>query len=93
MQNTFSLILSAAMLLLVLAFCIWVVKRRFIDKKGINAGSQFVGRHIMMQFQDAEKKKAVEQIILQEEERQQDFSGEDPEPGPGNDPADIDDGN
>ena len=93
MQDTFSLTVSAAILLLILAFCIWVVKRRFIDKKGINAGSQFVGRHIMMQFQDAEKKKAVEQIILQEEERQPDFSGEDPEPGSDNNPADIDDDN
>ena len=90
MQNTFSLTLSAAMLLLILAFCIWVVKRRFVDKKGINAGSQFVGRHIMMQFQGAEKKKAVEQIVLREEERQQDFSGEDQKPGSGSGPADTD---
>jgi hypothetical protein len=93
MQNTFSLALSGAMLLIILAFCVWIIKRRFIDKKGINAGSQFVGRHIMMQYQDAGKKRAVEQIILQEEKRQQDFSGEDPEPGPGNGPDDIDDDN
>ena len=45
-----------------------------------------------MQFQDAEKKKAVEQIILQEEKRQQDFSGEDPEPGSGDKPVDNDKG-
>jgi opacity protein-like surface antigen len=80
MQNLSSLITAAVILLLALAFAAWVIKRRFIDKKNIGGGSQFVGRHIMMQFQDADKKKATEQVIVQEEERKQYFAGNDKDP-------------
>ena len=71
-----SIILPVLIVLAILALAAWIIKRRFIDHKGISAGSQFVGRHVMMQFQDADKHRATEQIILQEEERKQDFSAD-----------------
>jgi hypothetical protein len=76
-----SIILPILIVLIILGLAIWVIKRRFIDHKGINAGSQFVGRHVMMQFQDADKHRASEQIIQQEEERKQDFSADDKDAG------------
>ena len=81
MQNLPSLIVYVGLMFLILAFCAWAIKRRFIDKKGIGGGGQFVGRHIMMQFQDADKRRATEQIILQEEERVQYFADDDKDPG------------
>ena len=80
MQNLSSFITAAVMLLLILAFAAWVIKRRFIDKKSVGGGSQFVGRHILMQFQDADKKNATEQVIMQEEERKQYFAADDKDP-------------
>ncbi len=80
MQNLSSLIVYVVLMFLILALCAWAIKRRFIDKKGIGGGGQFVGRHIMMQFQDADKKRATEQIIVQEEERRQYFAADDKDP-------------
>lgn len=76
-----SIIIPIVIVLLIIALAIWVIKRRFIDHKGINAGSQFVGRHIMMQFQDENKRSATEQVIQQEEEHRQNFSADDKDPG------------
>jgi hypothetical protein len=80
MQNLSSLIVYVVLMLLILALCAWAIKRRFIDKKGIGGGGQFVGRHVMMQFQDADRKRATEQIIVREEERRQYFAADDKDP-------------
>ncbi|MCP4727567.1 MAG: hypothetical protein GY863_21185 [bacterium] len=59
-------------------FCIWVVKRRWIDKKEVSASSQFVGENIIMNFSDAEKKKAMQEIVYQRDEKEEkDDSGDD----------------
>lgn len=77
---TLSIILPILIVAIILALAAWVVKRRFMDHKGISAGSRFVGRHVMMQFQDADKHRATEQVILQEEERKRDFSADNKDP-------------
>jgi hypothetical protein len=52
----------------------YVIKRFFIDKKYFG-GSQFVGRQIYEEFQNADRRESIEQVIyMEEEERQQDFT-------------------
>ncbi len=59
-------------------FCAVVIKRYWIDKKSITSGSQFVGEEIYMQWQNKDKKRAIEQVIYQkEEEEEEDDEGED----------------
>ena len=63
--------------------CAVVIKKFFIDKKYFG-GSQFVGRQIYGEFQNADRKKSLEHVIyMEEDERQQDFTADDDE-----DPAD-----
>jgi len=72
------LVLAGTLLLLILIFCIVVIKRYWIDKKAISFGSQFVGENIMRQFQNEQKKRAIEHVIYQrEDEEKSDEAGED----------------
>ena len=77
MENLSSLIVLFSLLLLIFIGSFIVVKRHWINKKWINAGSQFVGRNIYMQFQNVDKKQAIEHIQYQEDdEKDQAFSGD-----------------
>ena len=65
------------MLFLILIFMFVVIKRYWIDKKPISFGSQFVGENIYRQYQNEEKKRAIEHVIyLRDEEEQDDEDGE-----------------
>ena len=73
-----SLILMGTIFLLLFIFCIVVIKRYWIDKKPISFGSQFVGENIYQQYQNEEKKRAVEHVIyLRDEEKEDDDEGQD----------------
>ena len=75
--NLISNIVWISFLLLVFLFCFIVIKRYWFDKKPISFGSQFVGENIYRQFQNEDKKKAVEQIIYQrDDEEKEDEDGE-----------------
>ncbi len=77
-DNLFSFILIISVLALFFTFCAVVIKRYWIDKKSITSGSQFVGEEIYMQWQNKDKKRAIEQVIYQkEEEEEEDDEGED----------------
>jgi len=72
-----SLSLMGTILLLLLIFMIVVIKRYWINKKPISFGSQFVGENIYQQYQNEEKKRAIEHVIyLRDEEEQEDDEGE-----------------
>lgn len=76
-SDTSSLLLAGALLALIFAVCAIVIKRAFVDKKYFGGG-QFVGRQIYHSLQNADRKKAVEEVIYQEEdEDQQEFTADD----------------
>ena len=73
-----SLILMGVILLFLLIFMIVVIKRYWINKKPSSFGSQFVGENIYQQYQNEEKKRAIEHVIyLRDEEEQEDGEAED----------------
>ena len=58
-------------------FSAFFIKKFFIERRSISFGSQVVGENIFMQYQNEEKKKAIEQVIYQNEEEGQDDEGDD----------------
>jgi len=78
MSDIISLGMVGLVLLLIFGLCALVIKRYWIDKKQITSGSQFVGQNVYMQFQNKDKKQAVEEVLYQkEDEREEDEKGED----------------
>lgn len=72
------LALVAGILIALFIFCAVIIKRYWIDKKSVTAGSQFVGEYLMMQYQNNDKKKAMHEVIYQKEEKEeQDDEGDD----------------
>ena len=81
-QKAFAILLSLGFLILVIC----VIKRRFIDKKQVSMGTQFVGENLLMQYQAEDKKKASEHVIyMRDEEEAEDEDGEDMSRLPGKD--------
>ena len=79
MGDALSWLLVAAILGALFLGCAVIIKKFFIDKKYLG-GSQFVGRQIYEEFQNADGRESIEHVIyMEEEERQQDFSEEGPE--------------
>ena len=59
----------------------WVIKKRFIDKSMFGTGAQFLGRQVYNDFQNVDKKAAVEHVIyVEEDEREEAFDSEDFDP-------------
>ena len=76
-----SFLIAGAILLIIFILAGWVIKRRFIDKSMFGTGAQFFGRQIYSDFQNVDKKAAVEHVIyVEEDEREEAFGGEDFEP-------------
>ena len=76
-DDVISLVLMGIILLMLFIFILVIVKRYWIDKKPISFGSQFVGENIYQQYQNEEKKRAIEHVIyLRDEEEQEDDEGE-----------------
>ncbi len=74
-DNIVSWLVLGISLIAIFFGCAVVIKRFFIDKKYLG-GSQFVGRQIYAEFQNADRKKNIDHVIyMEEEERQQDFTG------------------
>ena len=73
----FMAIFAIACLILFLVFTGFFIKRYFIDKRNITIGSQVVGENIFMQYQNEEKKRAIEQVIYQKEAEDEDDEGDD----------------
>lgn len=60
-----------------LIFCIVVIKRHWIDKKGFTSTSQFIGENILRNLHNKNIKKSVEQILYTKESwKQEDDEGE-----------------
>ncbi len=77
-SDIISLVVAGLVVLLILGFCAFVIKRYWIDKRQITSGSQFVGQNIYMQFQNENKKQAMEEVLYQkEDEREEDDEGDD----------------
>jgi hypothetical protein len=77
-SDIISLVVAGLVLLLIFGFCAFVIKRYWIDKKQITSGSQFVGQNVYMQFQNEDKKQAMEEVLYQkEDEREEDEEGDD----------------
>ncbi|HEX9916556.1 MAG TPA: hypothetical protein VGB16_02365 [candidate division Zixibacteria bacterium] len=77
-SDIISLVAAGLFLLLIFGFCAFVIKRYWIDKKQITSGSQFVSQNVYMQFQNEDKKQAMEQVLYQkEDEREEDDEGDD----------------
>jgi len=71
-DNLVSLIFVALLLFLLFTFCGIVIKRYWIDKKSVTSGSQFVGENIYMQWQNKDKKRAMEHVIYKKEDEEED---------------------
>ena len=72
-----SYLVLAVILTAILAVCSAVIIRRWIYKKPINAGSQYMAQNIYLQYQNAEKRRSIEQVMYQkEDERREAFGGE-----------------
>lgn len=72
-----SILIPASILVLILAICSVVIIKRWVYKKPMGAGSQYMGQNIYMQYQNAEKKHSVEQIMfIKEDERNDNFSAD-----------------
>ena len=78
-------IIDIAQVVLVIAFfaggagyMVYKLKRRFVDKKQFKMGTQFTGENLLMQFQQEDKKKAIEHVVyMRDEEEVEDEEGED----------------
>jgi len=67
-------------LLGLVVFCGFVIKRYWIDKKPITSGNQFVAEYIYMAFQNKDKKQAMQEVLYQKEDKEeQSEQGEDKE--------------
>ena len=79
--ESFSFIFAGIILLLIFGLAGWVIKKRFIDKNMFGTGAQVFGRQVYDDFQNVDKKAAVEHVIyIEEDEREEAFDGEDFDP-------------
>jgi uncharacterized protein YneF (UPF0154 family) len=72
----FSLILPLLILIIILLGAFIVIKKRWIDKKPTLC-AQFTARNILLQYQNQQKKKSIEHVLKQTEEKKQDEKGDD----------------
>ncbi len=72
-----SFIIAGGILLIIFVLAGWVIKKRFIDKSMFGTGAQFIGRQVYNDFQNADKKAAIEHVIyIEEDDREEAFGGE-----------------
>ena len=72
----FLVIVPIILMILFLKFCIVIIKRQWIDKKSTSSGYQSLGQNILMQFQNNDKKTAIEHVIYMEEEKLEEKNNE-----------------
>jgi predicted Holliday junction resolvase-like endonuclease len=76
-EDIISLLLVVFILLIIFVGMFIVVKKRWINAKRKMYGAQFTAQDIYMQFQNRQKKNAIEQVQYQKEEKKQDNDGDD----------------
>jgi predicted Holliday junction resolvase-like endonuclease len=76
-EDIISLLLVIFILLIAFVGMFIVVKKRWINVKRTMYGSQFTGQNIYMQFQNRQKKNAIEHVQYQKEEKKQNNEGDD----------------
>jgi hypothetical protein len=76
-QDLVSLLVVAFIFFIILAEAFIVIQKRWINRKSIMYGAQFTAQNILLQYQNRQKKKSVEHVLLQREERKQDVEGDD----------------
>lgn len=76
-EDTLSLLPVAFLFLIIFVGVFMVVKKRWINKKSTIYGAQFTGQNVYMQFQNLQKKKSIEHVLHQKEEKKQDDAGDD----------------
>ena len=76
-EDIISLLLVTFLFLIVFVGMFAIIKKRWINKKPTIYSAQFTGQNIYMQYQNLQKKKAMEQVIYQKEEKKQDDEGDD----------------
>ena len=76
-MNTLSLVIAAGLLLGILVFCGWVIKRHFVDRRWLSDGSRFIGTSVYSQWQNADEQDRIEYVrYVQEDEREEALTGE-----------------
>jgi hypothetical protein len=76
-EDIVSLLLVAFIFLIIFVGAFIVVKKRWINKKPTIYSAQFTGQNVYMQFQNLQKKKSIEHVLHQKEEKKQDDEGDD----------------
>ena len=76
-EDITSLLLVVFILLAIFVGMFIVVKKRWMSAKRTMYGAQFTAQNIYMQFQNRQKKSAIEQVQYQKEEKKQDNDGDD----------------
>jgi len=71
-EDTLSLLLAAFLFMIIFVGAFMVVKKRWVNKKPTIHGAQFTGQNVYMQFQNLQKKKSIEHVLHQKEEKKQD---------------------
>lgn len=68
-EDVTSLSLVALILLAIFAGAFMVIKKRWLNKKRTIYGAQFTGQNIYPQYQNLQKKKSIEHVLDQKEEK------------------------
>lgn len=76
-EDIISLLLVVFIFLILFVGMFIVVKGRWINKKPTIYSAQFTAQNIYMQFQNRQKKNAIEHVQYQKEEKKQDKDGDD----------------
>ena len=76
-EDIINLLLVAFVVLIVFVGMFIVIKERWINKKPTIYSAQFTAQNIYMQFQNRQKKNAIEHVQYQKEEKKQDKDGDD----------------
>ena len=76
-EDLASLSLVALILLVIFVGTLVVIKKRWLNKKRTIYGAQFTGQNIYLQYQNLQKKKSIEHVLNQKEEKKQDLGGDD----------------
>jgi len=76
-QDIISFLLVIFIFLIIFVGAFIVVKRRWINRKPTIYIAQFTGQNVYMQFQNLQKKRSIEHVLYQQEEKKQDDEGDD----------------
>ncbi len=74
-EQAINFLIVGGILIALFSLCSVVIVKRFVSKEMINAGNQYLGQNIYMQYQNADKKQAIEEVMFRkEDDRQDDFN-------------------